>query len=89
MTPDKAYGEAPASPIAGAELERLPKCCRTHCEAAAGRHAFAIGDALLNPVGMPFIVCKTCGNKRCPKATDCELDCTHSNETGQVGSIYG
>lgn len=35
-----------------------------------------------------FIVCSTCGNKRCPKATDCVLECTNSNEPGQSGSVY-
>ena len=35
-----------------------------------------------------FIVCETCGNKRCPKATDHELECTGSNEPGQVGSSF-
>jgi hypothetical protein len=32
--------------------------------------------------------CPVCGNKRCPKATDHDLDCTHSNEPGQAGSSY-
>lgn len=36
----------------------------------------------------PFITCQTCGNKRCPKATDCSLECTHSNDIGQPGSIF-
>lgn len=36
-----------------------------------------------------MILCPTCGNKRCPKATDHDLDCTNSNEPGQPGSIYG
>lgn len=36
-----------------------------------------------------MILCPKCGNKRCPKATDCSLDCTNSNEPGQPGSIYG
>lgn len=35
-----------------------------------------------------FLVCNDCGNKRCPKATDCSLDCTNSNEPGQEGSVY-
>ena len=35
-----------------------------------------------------FRVCPTCGNKRCPKATDCALACTDSNEPGQPGSRY-
>jgi Zn finger protein HypA/HybF involved in hydrogenase expression len=41
------------------------------------------------PFGMTrMIVCPTCGNKRCPKASDHRLDCTGSNETGQPGSVY-
>ena len=35
-----------------------------------------------------MIVCPECGNKRCPKATDHNLDCTNSNESGQPGSRY-
>lgn len=36
-----------------------------------------------------FIVCPTCHNKRCPKATDHRLSCTNSNESNQLGSRYG
>lgn len=36
----------------------------------------------------PFIVCPDCGNKRCPKATFHDNDCTRSNEPGQEGSSY-
>jgi hypothetical protein len=35
-----------------------------------------------------MFLCPTCGNKRCPKATDHRLDCTGSNEPGQQGSYY-
>lgn len=35
-----------------------------------------------------MIVCVTCGNKRCPKATDHRLACTVSNKPGQLGSAY-
>lgn len=35
-----------------------------------------------------IIICPTCGNKRCPHATDHTLDCTGSNESGQTGSRY-
>jgi hypothetical protein len=35
-----------------------------------------------------FIVCPTCGNKRCPRSTDHNLECTNSNEPGQKGSRY-
>lgn len=35
-----------------------------------------------------MILCPTCGNKRCPKASDHRLACTGSNEPGQEGSVY-
>jgi hypothetical protein len=35
-----------------------------------------------------FMVCGTCGNKRCPRATWHENLCTGSNEPGQPGSAY-
>lgn len=37
---------------------------------------------------MRMILCPTCGNKRCPHATDHNLDCTNSNDAGQKGSVY-
>ena len=37
---------------------------------------------------MPFILCPQCGNKRCPKATHHDNECTDSNEPGQEGSRY-
>lgn len=54
------------------------KCWFAYCEA--------------NDIGLmergAFIVCVTCGNKRCPHATDHALPCTNSNEPGQKGSVY-
>jgi uncharacterized Zn-finger protein len=35
-----------------------------------------------------LIVCPKCGNKRCPHASDHDLECTSSNDPGQHGSIY-
>jgi hypothetical protein len=35
-----------------------------------------------------MIVCAICGNKRCPKATNHDLDCTLSNDSGQPGSRF-
>lgn len=35
-----------------------------------------------------MILCPTCGNKRCPHASDCRYACTGSNEPGQEGSVY-
>jgi hypothetical protein len=43
----------------------------------------------ISPTSYTFIVCTECGNKRCPKATDHNLNCTNSNEPGQKGSRYG
>lgn len=35
-----------------------------------------------------MVVCRTCGNKRCPHANDHRNDCTNSNASGQPGSAY-
>lgn len=35
----------------------------------------------------PFIVCATCGNKRCPQAQSHDLTCTGSNDAGQPGAV--
>lgn len=35
-----------------------------------------------------MILCDTCGNKRCPRATNHTEACTASNEPGQPGSAY-
>lgn len=42
----------------------------------------------LSVSALRMIVCLECGNKRCPKATDHRHACTHSNASGQPGSIY-
>lgn len=33
-------------------------------------------------------LCPDCGNKRCPRATHHDHDCTGSNKPGQPGSAY-
>jgi hypothetical protein len=35
-----------------------------------------------------MIVCQSCGNKRCPRASDHRHACTRSNEPGQQGSSH-
>lgn len=35
-----------------------------------------------------MVLCPTCGNKRCPHASDHRLSCTNSNTPGQPGSVY-
>lgn len=37
---------------------------------------------------MRMVLCPECGNKRCPRATDHNNDCTNSNEPGQPGNSY-
>lgn len=78
--------------ICGVKSDKARICCRKHWEQDTKQQAYAIdsiGPVLMNPLGMPFMCCISCGNKRCPKATDCDLFCTDSNEPGQDGSIYG
>lgn len=41
-----------------------------------------------DPSSIRMILCATCGNKRCPHATDHRHACTNSNEPGQPGSSY-
>jgi len=61
-------------PITGDEL---PTDCLCHaCIKAAGIRCNWM------------ILCPTCGNKRCPHASDHALSCTGSNEPGQRGSVY-
>jgi hypothetical protein len=63
----------------GQEIEQEPVakyCCRLCFNKS--------GSLLLDRM----ILCSECGNKRCPKATNHELQCTNSNEPNQAGSIY-
>ena len=39
-------------------------------------------------VATRMILCPDCNNKRCPHATDHNLECTGSNDPGQSGSRY-
>ena len=41
-----------------------------------------------DPESISMRLCPSCGNKRCPKATDHRNECTNSNEPNQEGSIY-
>lgn len=81
--------------------DRLSPCCRK-CEKeelysagggpgvlsqlAGAQKKKSLEGLLLLPRFM--VVCKTCGNKRCPKAADHNNACTGSNEPGQPGSDY-
>lgn len=56
------------------------------CHRCISEKRLVVNGLLLNDVMM--ILCPTCGNKRCPKASDHDLACTGSNESGQKGSVY-
>lgn len=43
---------------------------------------------LRNPAIRQMVLCRKCGCKRCPHATDHRYACTGSNEPGQTGSRY-
>ena len=65
---------------------RVQPCpCRTCTKARVD--ASPSGDPF-DPRMMRMFLCETCGNKRCPHATDHRLACTGSNEPGQAGSAY-
>ncbi len=65
-------------------------CRRCAREQAAAEppvtYAGALAAAFADSARM--FLCPTCGNKRCPKASDHDLPCTGSNEPGQPGSVY-
>lgn len=70
---------------------RLPRPKRDWSEPCECRKCLNDSDekVCVWPVEMlRFIACPTCGNKRCPHASDHALACTDSNEPGQVGSVY-
>jgi hypothetical protein len=56
-------------------------CWCWQCEDALQKENFKRGIVRM----ARFIVCPTCGNKRCPRAASHEFLCTGSNETDQVG----
>lgn len=56
------------------------------CEQCLPQPSFA--DITAGRGAMRMILCQTCGNKRCPHATDHRNACTGSNLPGQPGSSY-
>lgn len=67
--------------------EYVPDC--GHCLACATHHMAApeYGGTFQVPQSHMWL-CPTCGNKRCPHATDHRLACTASNAPNQPGSQY-
>lgn len=61
-------------------------------EESCGR-CYSCLSKVIGSFGLPItasmmVVCPDCGNKRCPKSTHHDNDCTGSNEPGQIGSRY-
>lgn len=60
----------------------------------ACNHCWTCDAAIASPweapgSSFPFMPsCPTCGNKRCPRATDHRNECSGSNEAGQEGSRF-
>jgi hypothetical protein len=69
------------------ELVASGKECGCHkCIEGKSLRTSAFGPIPLAATRM--ILCPTCGNKRCPKASNHALACANSNEPGQPGSVY-
>lgn len=62
----------------------LAGCGCMTCVSQRVRAAAEAGE----PPCMPMCVCVDCGNKRCPRATHHDNECTRSNDVGQPGSAY-
>lgn len=56
------------------------RCGCSECDADLAR----VAPGMLRGMNL----CPDCGNKRCPKATFHDNECTGSNEPGQAGSDY-
>ena len=74
------------SDVPGLPVE--PFCgCATCIEAVKQAELDATGDTLAY-LCRYMVLCPTCGNKRCPKATHHGYECSGSNTPGQTGSWY-
>lgn len=65
-------------------LSFAPEQCE--CHRCIEEKGLKFGPLPLSSV--KIILCPTCGNKRCPKASDHRNECSGSNEPGQPGSAY-
>lgn len=62
-----------------------PECGCITCLNESGIKCPVMGIPISNTF---MVLCPSCGNKRCPHATDHKNECTHSNTSGQKGSIF-
>lgn len=66
----------------GSGIAELDPPCTESCFACLNKPELGFR----NPGTMRMILCRKCGCKRCPHATDHRHACTRSNEPGQPGS---
>jgi hypothetical protein len=60
-----------------------------HCHRCIKEKNLVADDRSFLPLSSTrMILFPKCGNKRCPHASDHDLECTGSNEPGQPGSVY-
>lgn len=77
--------------LGGGPFGVVADCCCHRCIREKNIKSGAPEDTLISdwPLSsVAMIVCGHCGNKRCPHASDHNLECTNSNKLGQRGSIY-
>lgn len=67
-----------------ARAQKLKTCCLRHLEESTESWP----HLEMWQARSRMMLCSDCGNKRCPRATDCGLACTGSNEPNQPGSVY-
>lgn len=72
--------------LANGQEDEIYVCCHK-CVVEKNMTVPGFRDLLITASFM--ILCPECGNKRCSKASDHELPCTGSNDSGQPGSVYG
>lgn len=63
------------------EIEDENSICCHKCAEGKTIHGIPVAFARL-------IVCRQCGNKRCPHASDHDQPCTGSNEPGQADAAF-
>lgn len=61
-------------------------CWCEECDKTESLKQTMVGVPVFGRVRMNL--CPICGNKRCPRATSHNNECTGSNEPGQPGSSY-
>lgn len=65
-----------------------PHCWCYNCDVEYNTQLTLEGRSFAETMCCRMNLCPDCGNKRCPKATSHNLECSGSNDLGQPGSRY-